>query len=84
MTRIASMIEGKVNRFSYIPGELWTVESSSELCSNLLGRNERLTSFIQTQYGNCALVKAGLNSGRKSKLCMTPPNRILLMPNGKK
>ena len=67
--RIHSMVEGKITRFSYIPGELWTVSPLGvNYVPNLFSRNERLTSFIQTQYGNCALVKVGATVVGKIKV----------------
>ena len=58
--RIHSMVEGEVSEFSYIPGDLWTVSPLGvHHVPNLFARNERLTTFIQTAKGECALVKVG-------------------------
>ena len=58
--RIHSMAKGKVHEFSYIPGDLWTVSPLGvHHVTNLFARNERLTTYIQTEKGECALVKVG-------------------------
>jgi phosphatidylserine decarboxylase len=58
--RIHSMVDGKVHEFSYIPGDLWTVSPLGvHHVTNLFARNERLTTYIQTEKGECALVKVG-------------------------
>jgi phosphatidylserine decarboxylase len=54
------MAKGKVHEFSYIPGDLWTVSPLGvHHVTNLFARNERLTTYIQTEKGECALVKVG-------------------------
>ena len=58
--RIHSMVEGEVHESSYIPGDLWTVSPLGvHHVPNLFARNERLTTYIQTEKGECALVKIG-------------------------
>ena len=58
--RIHSMVDGEVREFSYIPGDLWTVSPLGvHHVPNLFARNERLTSYIQTNKGECALIKVG-------------------------
>jgi phosphatidylserine decarboxylase len=58
--RIHSMVDGEVQAFSYIPGDLWTVSPLGvEHVEGLFAVNERLTSFITTSAGECALVKVG-------------------------
>ena len=58
--RIHSMVAGEVREFAYEPGDLWTV---SPLGANWMPRlfaiNERLTSYLHTSAGECALVKIG-------------------------
>tara|TARA_Y100001970_G_scaffold293398_1_gene439952 strand:- start:2352 stop:3209 length:858 start_codon:yes stop_codon:yes gene_type:complete len=58
--RIHSMVKGEVNEFSYITGDLWTVSQLGiNYVNNLFARNERLTTYINTKKGECALVKVG-------------------------
>ena len=58
--RIHSMVEGEIREFSYIPGDLWTVSPLGvHHVPNLFARNERLTTYIQTEKGECALIKVG-------------------------
>ena len=58
--RIHSMVEGSITRFSYIPGELWTVSPLGlAFVPRLFARNERWISYIDTEHGECALVKVG-------------------------
>ena len=58
--RIHSMINGEVREFSYIPGDLWTVSPLGlHHVSNLFARNERLTTYIHSEKGECAIVKVG-------------------------
>ena len=58
--RIHSMINGEVREFSYIPGDLWTVSPLGlHHVSNLFARNERLTTYINSEKGECAIVKVG-------------------------
>ena len=58
--RIHSMVTGEVREFSYIPGDLWTVSPLGiHHIDNLFARNERLTTYINYEKGECALVKVG-------------------------
>ena len=58
--RIHSMVEGEVREFSYVPGDLWTVSPLGvHHVPKLFARNERLTTYIQTEKGECALIKVG-------------------------
>ena len=58
--RIHSMMNGEVREFSYIPGDLWTVSPLGlHHVNNLFARNERLTTYIQSKKGECAIVKVG-------------------------
>jgi len=58
--RIHSITDGEVNEFSYITGDLWTVSSLGiNYITNLFARNERLTTYINTKNGECAIVKVG-------------------------
>lgn len=58
--RIHSMVEGKVVRFAYIPGELWTVSPLGLLyVPRLFARNERWISYLESEFGESALVKVG-------------------------
>jgi phosphatidylserine decarboxylase len=58
--RIHSIVAGSISRFTYIPGELWTVSPLGlAFVPRLFARNERWISYIDTEYGVCALVKVG-------------------------
>ncbi len=58
--RIHTMVDGTVRHFSYIPGDLWTVSPLGvEHVDGLFAVNERLTSYLDTSAGECALVKVG-------------------------
>ena len=58
--RIHSMVDGEINEFSYIPGDLWTVSALGvHHVPNLFARNERITTYIETKAGECALIKVG-------------------------
>ncbi len=58
--RIHSMVSGEVREFSYIPGDLWTVSPLGlHHVNNLFARNERLTTYINYEKGECAIVKVG-------------------------
>ena len=67
--RIHSMVEGEVNEFSYCTGDLWTVGPLGlNYIKNLFTINERLTTFIKTKNGECALVKVGATVVGKIKV----------------
>ena len=58
--RIHSPIDGKVREMTYIPGDLYPVnEWGVQSVPKLFVRNERLITFLQTEYGQIALVKVG-------------------------
>mgnify|MGYP006160648091 FL=1 len=58
--RIHSMVAGEVREFAYNPGDLWTVSPLGvNWVSRLFAINERLTSYLHTSGGECALVKVG-------------------------
>ena len=67
--RIHSMVKGTINRFSYIPGQLWTVSPLGvNHVPKLFAINERLISYIFTSGGECALVKVGATVVGKIKV----------------
>ncbi|MBI4083142.1 MAG: phosphatidylserine decarboxylase, partial [Candidatus Lambdaproteobacteria bacterium] len=58
--RIHSPFGGRVTRFAYVPGELWTVSPLGlRAVPRVFARNERLISFIETPFGELALVAVG-------------------------
>jgi phosphatidylserine decarboxylase len=58
--RIHMPCAGRVTRFRYVPGELWTVGPAGVRgIPNLFARNERLVSFLRTEFGEAALVAVG-------------------------
>jgi phosphatidylserine decarboxylase len=58
--RIHTPCAGRVTRFRYVPGELWTVGPAGvKGVPNLFARNERLVSFIRTDFGEVAVVAVG-------------------------
>lgn len=67
--RIHTPCQGKVVRFSYIPGDLWTVSPAGvNGVPDLFARNERLISFLQTDFGEVAVVKVGATVVGKIKV----------------
>ena len=64
--RIHTPYEGEIMGFSYTPGKLFPVhEIAVNGISELFCRNERLTTYIQTDFGIIAVVKVGAtNVGR--------------------
>ncbi|MBC8260098.1 MAG: phosphatidylserine decarboxylase [SAR324 cluster bacterium] len=68
--RIHSMASGEVREFSYIPGDLWTVSPLGvHHVPNLFARNERLTTYVQTERGEFALVKVGATIVGRIRVC---------------
>ena len=68
--RIHSMVEGEIHEFSYIPGDLWTGSSLGvHHVPGLFARNERLTTFLRTDKGECALVKVGATVVGRIRVC---------------
>ncbi|MBA4541709.1 MULTISPECIES: archaetidylserine decarboxylase [Thermoactinomyces] len=58
--RIHMPVEGVIRECSYIPGELYPVnETGVNLFPGLFTINERIVSYIETQFGWMALVKVG-------------------------
>jgi phosphatidylserine decarboxylase len=58
--RIHSPISGEIESLTYIPGNLYPVnESGVRLFPGLFTRNERVISYIDTEFGQAALVKVG-------------------------
>ena len=58
--RIHSMVDGEVFEYAYIPGDLWTVSPLGvKQIPGLFARNERIVTYLETEYGECALVKVG-------------------------
>ena len=68
--RVHSMVEGEVQEFFYITGDLWTVSPMGvHNVPGLFARNERLTTFLATDKGECALVKVGANVVGRIRVC---------------
>jgi len=58
--RIHSPVAGRVTRFIYVPGELWTVSPAGvRSVPRLFARNERLITEIETAFGQVLLVAVG-------------------------
>jgi phosphatidylserine decarboxylase len=58
--RIHMPCSGRVTRFRYVPGELWTVGPAGVRgVPGLFARNERLITFLRTEFGELALVAVG-------------------------
>ena len=58
--RIHSIADSEVLEFAYIPGDLWTVSPLGvKKVPELFARNERLVTYLETEYGECAIVKVG-------------------------
>ena len=59
--RIHSPLAGKIEGYSYIPGEFWPVNAASvKLKEALFCVNERLVTYLRdTPAGRCAVVKVG-------------------------
>ena len=58
--RIHSIADGEVLEFAYIPGDLWTVSPLGvKQVPGLFARNERIVTYLETEFGECALVKVG-------------------------
>ncbi|MBL4578853.1 MAG: phosphatidylserine decarboxylase, partial [SAR324 cluster bacterium] len=68
--RVHSMVEGEVQEFSYITGDLWTVSPMGvHHVPGLFARNERLTTFLRTVKGECVLVKVGATVVGRIRVC---------------
>ena len=58
--RIHAPVSGRIERYAYIPGELWPVNARSvRLKEALFGLHERLITFLSPPAGRCAVVKVG-------------------------
>jgi len=58
--RIHSPLDGKIEGYSYVPGHFWPVNPISvRSVDALFCVNERLTTYLQTPAGKCAVVKVG-------------------------
>jgi phosphatidylserine decarboxylase len=58
--RIHMPCAGRIIRFRYVPGELWTVGPAGVRgVPNLFARNERLVTFIRAEFGELAVVAVG-------------------------
>ena len=67
--RIHTPCAGKVTRFTYIPGDLWTVSPAGfNGVPDLFARNERLVSYLETAFGEVAVVKVGATVVGKIKV----------------
>ena len=66
--RIHSPVSGKISGFTHIPGRLFTVqEYMVKGLGDLFTRNERITTYIETGFGDIAVCKIGaMNVGRIS------------------
>ena len=68
--RIHSPADGEVHEFAYLPGDLWTVSSLGVLhVPGLFARNERILTYLQTLYGECAVIKVGATVVGKIRVC---------------
>lgn len=67
--RIHSPCAGRVVRFSYVPGELWTVSPAGvRSVPGLFARNERLITAIAAGFGEVLLVAVGATIVGKIKV----------------
>ena len=67
--RIHSPVLGSVRYCVHIPGLLWTVNPFGvNFVRNLFVRNERIVSYLETQKGECVMVKVGANVVGKIKV----------------
>jgi phosphatidylserine decarboxylase len=58
--RIHSPLAGKIEGYSYVPGHFWPVNPISvRSVDALFCVNERLTTYLRTSAGMCAVVKVG-------------------------
>jgi phosphatidylserine decarboxylase len=58
--RIHTPCAGRVTRFAYVPGDLWTVSPLGVAqVPGLFARNERVVSFLATDFGELAVVAVG-------------------------
>ena len=58
--RIHSPIDGRVKRFTYVPGRLYPVNRTGvTLVDGLFAVNERLITYVESRHGQLAVVKVG-------------------------
>lgn len=90
--RIHAPCAGSVVRHAYIPGDLWTVSPVGvRQVRGLFARNERVVSFIETAFGEVALVAVGAtvvggirvvyNAMRSNRPGAVPFNETLATPH---
>ena len=71
--RIHSPVKGRVTRFYYVPGQLWTVSPAGvKGVPGLFARNERIITFVETDFGEVAVVKVGATVVGKVKVAYSP------------
>ncbi len=71
--RIHMPCTGRITRFRYVPGDLWTVGPAGVRgVPNLFARNERLVSFLRTEFGEVALVAVGATVVGKIRVVYHP------------
>jgi phosphatidylserine decarboxylase len=71
--RIHAPCAGRVNRFRYLPGALWTVSPAGVRgVPNLFTRNERLVTFLQADFGEVAVVAVGATVVGKIRVVYHP------------
>ncbi len=58
--RVHAPLSGKIEGYTYIPGEFWPVNPTSvRIRQDLFCRNERLVHYLRTLAGRCAVVQVG-------------------------
>lgn len=58
--RVHMPVSGKIGNITQVPGELYPVNKSGvQLIPRLFAQNERLISYIQTEFGEICLIKVG-------------------------
>ena len=77
--RIHAPCAGRVTRYSYIPGELWTVGPAGFLgVPGLFARNERLVTWMATSCGELALIAVGATVVGRTRVVYPPLAEIAL------
>ncbi|MCB1177395.1 MAG: phosphatidylserine decarboxylase [Leptospiraceae bacterium] len=67
--RIHSPFFGKILGYFYAPGKLFPVNDAAVIgIKSLFPKNERLITFLQTEYGKLAVVKVGANNVGKIRV----------------
>ncbi|SFJ00024.1 archaetidylserine decarboxylase [Thermoflavimicrobium dichotomicum] len=81
--RIHMPVEGKIKELTYIPGHLYPVnEWGVKLIPGLFAINERLISYIKTDWGDIALIKVGATNVGSIKV--TFDEQVVTNPRKKK